>query len=52
MLLEEHRGMAKPMALFVLKYKLALQFYRRHGFDVLQVTSTKLLMRRAMAEAA
>ncbi len=44
--------MEKPMALFVLKNNLALQFYRRHGFDVMQEASTKFVMRRVMAEIA
>jgi ribosomal protein S18 acetylase RimI-like enzyme len=27
------------------------RFYRRHGFDVVKETSTKFVLRRAMAEA-
>lgn len=52
LLLEKPRGTAKSMALFVLKNNPAFQFYRRHGFDVVRETSTKFVMRRAMAEAA
>ena len=40
------------MSLFVLKNNPAFRFYRQHGFDVVQETSTKFVMRRASAEAA
>jgi ribosomal protein S18 acetylase RimI-like enzyme len=40
------------MALFVLKNNSALRFYRRHGFDVVQETPTRFVMRRYMGEAA
>jgi len=52
LLLEERRGVAKSMALFVLKNNPALRFYRRHGFDVVHETHSTLVMRRAMGEAA
>jgi ribosomal protein S18 acetylase RimI-like enzyme len=52
LLLEERRGVAKSMALFVLKNNSALRFYRRHGFDVVQETPTRFVMRRYMGEAA
>jgi ribosomal protein S18 acetylase RimI-like enzyme len=52
LLLEEQRGAAKSMALFVLKNNPALRFYRRHGFDIVRETYTTFVMRRAMGEAA
>jgi ribosomal protein S18 acetylase RimI-like enzyme len=52
LLLEERRGTAKSMALFVLKNNPAFRFYQRHGFEVVRETHTTLVMRRAMAEAA
>jgi ribosomal protein S18 acetylase RimI-like enzyme len=52
LLLEERRGTAKSMALFVLKNNPAFRFYQRHGFEVIRETHTTLVMRRAMAEAA
>lgn len=52
LLLEERRGVAKSMALFVLKNNPALRFYRRHGFDVVRETPTRFVMRREMGEAA
>ena len=52
LLLEERRGTAKSMALFVLKNNSALRFYRRHGFDVVRETPTRFVMRREIAEAA
>jgi ribosomal protein S18 acetylase RimI-like enzyme len=33
LLLEERRGMAKSMALFVLKNNPASRFYEQHGFN-------------------
>ena len=52
LLLEERRGVAKSMALFVLKNNPALRFYRRHGFEVVRETPTRFVMRREIAEAA
>ncbi|MBL0403796.1 GNAT family N-acetyltransferase [Microvirga aerilata] len=52
LLLEEQREAAKSMALFVLKNNPALSFYRRHGFDVVQETPTRFVMRREIDEAA
>jgi ribosomal protein S18 acetylase RimI-like enzyme len=52
LLLEERRGTAKSMALFVLKNNPAFRFYERHGFAVVRETHTMLVMRRAMSEAA
>jgi ribosomal protein S18 acetylase RimI-like enzyme len=52
LLLEERRGMAKSMALFVLKNNPASRFYEQHGFKVIHETHSTLVMRRAMAEAA
>jgi ribosomal protein S18 acetylase RimI-like enzyme len=52
LLLEERRGMAKSMALFVLKNNPAFRFYKRHGFDVMRETPTRFIMRREIAEAA
>ena len=51
-LLNEQGSKVKSMSLFVLKNNPAFRFYRQHGFDVVQETSTKFVMRRAMAEAA
>jgi len=50
--LNEQGSKVKSMSLFVLKNNPAFRFYRQHGFDVVQETSTKFVMRRAMAEAA
>ncbi len=50
--LEERCGTAKPMALFVLKNNPALRFYQRHGFDVVQETPTRFVMRRDRGVAA
>lgn len=52
LLLEEQRGSAKSMALFVFKNNSALRFYERNGFNVVREAHTTLVMRRAMAEAA
>jgi ribosomal protein S18 acetylase RimI-like enzyme len=52
LLLEERRGMAKSMALFVLKNNPASRLYEQHGFKVIHETHSTLVMRRAMAEAA
>jgi ribosomal protein S18 acetylase RimI-like enzyme len=52
LLLEERRGMAKSIALFVLKNNPASRFYEQHGFKVIHETHSTLVMRRAMAEAA
>jgi ribosomal protein S18 acetylase RimI-like enzyme len=52
LLLEERRGTAKSMALFVLKNNPAFRFYERHGFEVGRETHTTLVMRRAIAETA
>ena len=50
--MEEQRGTAQSMALFVLKNNPAFRFYERHGFEVVRETHTTLVMRCAMAEAA
>jgi ribosomal protein S18 acetylase RimI-like enzyme len=52
LLLEEQRGTAQSMALFVLKNNPAFRFYERHGFEVVRETHTTLVMRCAMVEAA
>jgi ribosomal protein S18 acetylase RimI-like enzyme len=52
LLLDEQRGAAKSMALFVLKNNPAFRFYTRHGFRVVSETYTTFVMRRAMGEAA
>lgn len=52
LLLEEQRGTAKSMALFVLENNPAFQFYLLNGFDVVRKPSTKFVMRPAMADAA
>jgi len=51
-LLEERRGTAKSIALFVLKNNPAFRFYKRHGFSVAQETSTRFIMRRKINIAA
>jgi ribosomal protein S18 acetylase RimI-like enzyme len=51
LLLKEQRGAARSMALFVLKSNPASRFYQRHGFDVVQETPTRFVMRREIAEA-
>jgi ribosomal protein S18 acetylase RimI-like enzyme len=51
-LMEERRGTAQSMALFVLKNNPAFRFYERHGFEVVRETHTTLVMRCAMVEAA
>ena len=48
MLLEERRGTAKSMALFVLKNNPAFSFYQRHGFKVVHETHSTLVMRREL----
>lgn len=45
LLLKEQRGIVNSMALFVLKNNPAFQFYWRLGFNVVQETSTKFVMR-------
>jgi ribosomal protein S18 acetylase RimI-like enzyme len=52
LLLEERRGTAKSMALFVLKNNPACRFYRRHAFDVVWETETTFVMRREIGQAA
>jgi ribosomal protein S18 acetylase RimI-like enzyme len=52
LLLEERRGTAKSMALFVLKNNPAFIFYQRHGFEVVRETHTTLVMRRDLIRAA
>jgi ribosomal protein S18 acetylase RimI-like enzyme len=52
LLLEERRGKAKSMALFLLKNNPALRFYRRHGFDIVREMPTRIVMRRGLGEAA
>jgi ribosomal protein S18 acetylase RimI-like enzyme len=52
LLLEERRGTAKSMALFVLKNNPAFIFYQRHGFEVVRETHTTLVMRRELIRAA
>jgi ribosomal protein S18 acetylase RimI-like enzyme len=51
-LMEELRGTAKSIALFVLKNNPAFRFYEKHGFSVAQETSTKFVMRREIDKAA
>ena len=51
MLLEERRGTAKSMALFVLKNNPAFSFYQRHGFKVVHETHSTLVMRRELTRA-
>jgi ribosomal protein S18 acetylase RimI-like enzyme len=51
-LMEELRGAAKSIALFVLKNNPAFRFYEQHGFSVAQETRTKFVMRREMDKAA
>jgi ribosomal protein S18 acetylase RimI-like enzyme len=50
--MEERRGAAKSIALFVLKNNPALSFYEQHGFSVAQGTRTKFVMRRELDKAA
>ena len=52
MLLVERREAAKSMALFVFKNNPALRFYERNGFEVVQETPCRFVMRRKIAEAA
>jgi ribosomal protein S18 acetylase RimI-like enzyme len=52
LLLEEQRGTAKSMALFVLRNNPAFRFYKRHGFDVMRATPTRFIMRREIHNAA
>jgi ribosomal protein S18 acetylase RimI-like enzyme len=52
LLLEERRGAAKSMALFVLKNNPAFHFYQQHGFGIVQETPTRFVMRRGLGEAA
>jgi ribosomal protein S18 acetylase RimI-like enzyme len=51
-LLQEEGRTAKSMALFVLKNNPALQFYERHGFEVIQETHNTFVMRRRWDRAA
>ena len=50
--LNEHGRTAKSMALFVLKNNPAFQFYKRHGFEVVQETHSTFVMRRKLDRAA
>jgi ribosomal protein S18 acetylase RimI-like enzyme len=52
LLLEERRGTAKSMALFVLKNNPASRFYEQHGFKVIHETHSTLVMRRELIRAA
>jgi ribosomal protein S18 acetylase RimI-like enzyme len=52
LLLEERRGMAKSMALFVLKNNTASRFYEQHGFKVIHETHSTLVMRRELTRVA
>ncbi|MBL0407207.1 GNAT family N-acetyltransferase [Microvirga aerilata] len=52
LLLEERRGAAKSMALFVFKNNPAFHFYQQHGFGIVQETPTIFVMRRGLGEAA
>ena len=45
LLLEEQRGTAKSMALFVLKNNPAYQFYKRHEFGIISETHTACVVR-------
>jgi ribosomal protein S18 acetylase RimI-like enzyme len=49
--LNEQGRTAKSMALFVLKNP-AFQFYKRHGFEVVQETHSTFVMRRKLDRAA
>jgi ribosomal protein S18 acetylase RimI-like enzyme len=51
-MLEEQCGVAKSMALFVLKNNPASRFYQRHGFSIVRETRTKFVMRCEIVEAA
>jgi ribosomal protein S18 acetylase RimI-like enzyme len=50
--LNEQGRTAKSMALFVLKNNPAFQFYKRHGFEVVQETHSTFVMRRKLDRAA
>jgi ribosomal protein S18 acetylase RimI-like enzyme len=52
LLLEERCRTAKSMALFVLKNNPAFQFYKRHGFEIVQETHSTFVMRRKLDRAA
>jgi GNAT superfamily N-acetyltransferase len=49
LLLEEQRGTAQSMALFVLKNNPAFRFYERHGFEVVRETHTTFVMRQELS---
>jgi ribosomal protein S18 acetylase RimI-like enzyme len=51
-LLDEWRGTAASMALFVLKNNPAARLYERLGFAVVQETRTKFVMRRELIDCA
>ena len=51
-LLVEWTGIARSVALFVLKDNPAVLFYQRLGFSIVRETSTKFVMRRAITEWA
>ncbi|MEZ0171276.1 GNAT family N-acetyltransferase [Microvirga sp. TS319] len=51
-LMEKRRGMARSIALFVLKNNPAVRFYERHGFSIASETTTNFVMRRDMEDAA
>jgi ribosomal protein S18 acetylase RimI-like enzyme len=52
LLLEERCRTAISMALFVLKNNPAFQFYKRHGFEIVQETHSTFVMRRKLDRAA
>lgn len=45
-LLNDWAGIARSMALFVLKNNPAVRFYQRLGFDIVRETRTKFVMRK------
>jgi ribosomal protein S18 acetylase RimI-like enzyme len=49
-LLDDWAGIARSMALFVLKNNPAFRFYKRLGFSVVRETPTKFAMRRTIIE--
>jgi ribosomal protein S18 acetylase RimI-like enzyme len=49
-LLGDWTGIARSVALFVLKNNPAFRFYERLGFSVVHETKTKFVMRRAIIE--
>jgi len=47
-LLNDWAGMARSVALFVLKNNPAVRFYQRLGFDIVRETRTKFVMRKVI----